>query len=288
MPRHGDLILLVSPKSKRYLRRLEAGQDFHTNDGVIQEDALLGAEYGDVLTTHLGRAYRLLRPSLYDLVKGVKRKTQIIYPKEIGYIVMRLGIGPGVRVIEAGSGSGSLTLALSWFCGEHGRVYTYEQRPEFAELCRRNLDWAGLGQNVEQHDRDIAQGFDQTGVDALFLDVRTPWDYLDQAAAALAPGAPIGFLLPTTNQVCDLLEALERKPFAGMEVMEILLRRHKAVYERFRPEDRMVAHTGYLVFARQQTGAEHASELPPKPERPAPEPEADDGPDAAEPAPADQ
>ncbi|GAB7078675.1 hypothetical protein JCM14635_03480 [Megalodesulfovibrio paquesii] len=174
---------------------------------------------------------------------------------------MRLGIGPGIRVIEAGSGSGSLTLALSWFCGPTGQVYTYEARPEFAKLCARNLAWAGVGENVTQHVKDIAEGFDQTGVDALFLDVRTPWDYLEHAAAAVAPGATLGFLLPVTNQVSRLVEALERGPFAGIEVMELLVRRWKPVPDRLRPDDRMVAHTGFLVFARQEDPSFKAESL---------------------------
>ena len=252
MPVPGELALLVSPKAKRYLHRVAQEGSIHTHDGVIPMAEVAAVTFGGIVCTHLGRPYRVLKPTLYDLVKGVKRQTQIIYPKEIGYIIMRLGIGPGMRVIEAGSGSGSLTVALSWYLGESGRLYTYEKRPEFAALCRRNLEWAGVGDNVEQQCRDIAEGFDQTDVDALFLDVRTPWDYLEQAAAAMAPGAPAGFLLPTTNQVSDLLAALEHAPFAGVEVVEILLRRWKPVAERLRPDDRMVAHTGFLVFVRRQ------------------------------------
>ncbi len=252
MPAHGQLVQMVSPKGKRYLIRVGSSEALHTHDGFIPMEAIEAAEYGDTLLSHMGRPYRLLRPTLYDLVKGVKRQTQIIYPKDIGYICMKLGIGPGCRVIEAGSGSGSLTLALSWFAGPQGHVYTYERRPEFAALCRKNLEWAGQGENVEQFDHDIAEGFQQSGVDALFLDVRTPWEYLPQAAAAVAPGAPLGFLLPTVNQVSDLLVGLEQGPFDGVEVLEILLRRYKPVPDRLRPDDRMVAHTGFLVFARQQ------------------------------------
>lgn len=255
MPAQGELVQLVSPKGKRYLIRVGAPQfkdGLHTHDGMIPMENIEKAQFGGQLTTHMGKVYRLLKPTLYDLVKGVKRQTQIIYPKEIGYICMKLGVGPGVRVIEAGSGSGSLTVALSWFCGPTGQVYTYEQRPEFLKLCRRNLDWAGVGENVQQINRDIAEGFEQNDADALFLDVRTPWEYLDQVAKAVSPGAPLGFLLPTTGQVSQLLEGLEEGPFAGVEVLEILIRRWKTNAQRLRPDDRMVAHTGFLVFARHQ------------------------------------
>ena len=252
MPSLGRLVLLVSPKGKRYLRPLDPGKTLHTNDGILQMSDVARAGFGRVALTHLGRPYQVIKPSLYDLVKGIKRQTQILYPKEIGYVLLKLGLGPGASVIEAGSGSGSLTLALSFMLGETGKVYTYERRPEFFELCAKNLERAGLGHNVERFNADIKDGFLQQGVDSLFLDVRNPWEYLDQVVKAVAPGAPLGFLLPTVNQVSELLAGLEAGPFADMEVLEILLRRYKPVPERLRPEDRMVAHTGFLIFARQR------------------------------------
>ncbi|MDR2892051.1 MAG: tRNA (adenine-N1)-methyltransferase [Deltaproteobacteria bacterium] len=267
MPEYGQLFILASPRGKRYLRRLEEGQDIHSGDGVISAESIRQAEYGSEVLTHQGVPYRLKRPGLYDLVRGVKRQTQIIYPKDISYICMRLGVGNGTRVIEAGSGSGSLTMALSWFSGERGQVYTYEAREEFYKLCRRNLEWAGVGQNVTQYNRDIAEGFEQSGesaADALFLDVRTPWEYLDQVVRAVKPGAPLAFLLPTVDQVGQLLRGLERGPFDDVEVEELLIRRWKPIADRLRPEDRMIAHTGFLVFAHVQERSEEFERLKPK------------------------
>ncbi|MDR1125969.1 MAG: tRNA (adenine-N1)-methyltransferase [Deltaproteobacteria bacterium] len=264
MPAYGELFILVSPKGKRCLRRLEEGQDIHCGDGVISAASLAEAEFGSEVPTHQGVPYRLKRPGLYDLVRGLKRQTQIIYPKDIAYICIRLGVGNGARVIEAGSGSGSLTMALSWFSGERGQVYTYETREEFYKLNKRNLEWAGLGQNVTRYQRDIADGFEQTDADALFLDVRTPWEYLDQVNRAVKPGAPLAFLLPTVDQVGQLLRGLEQGPFDDVEVEEILVRRWKPVADRLRPEDRMIAHTGFLVFARQQRRSETFESLKPK------------------------
>ena len=246
----GELVQLVSPKGKRYLRVFDPQESLNTHDGQIEMSLVGEAGYGHCVKTHIGRSYRIVKPTIYDLLKNIKRKTQIIYPKEIGYILLKLGIGPGSRVIEAGSGSGSLSIALSWYVGDQGKVFSYERRPEFVSLCAENLAQVGLTHRVEQFEQNISQGFEQKDVDALFLDVRTPWDYLHQAAAALRDGAPIGFLLPTANQVSQLLEALAEAPFADEEVLEIMLRRYKPVADRLRPEDRMVAHTGYLVFAR--------------------------------------
>jgi tRNA (adenine57-N1/adenine58-N1)-methyltransferase len=155
-------------------------------------------------------------------------------------------------MLEAGSGSGALTLALSWFCGPSGEVHSCEAREEFHKLARRNLTWAGLGDNVTLHQRDIAEGFPVQSADALFLDLRTPWEYLRHVPHALKPGAPIGFLLPTVDQVSALLRGLEQDAYDDVEVCELLLRRWKALADRLRPDDRMIAHTGFLVFCRLQ------------------------------------
>ncbi len=263
MPAYNELFILVSPKGKRSLRRLVAGQDVHGTDGVIPAAELASVGFGVEIKTQQGVPYRVLKPTLYDLVRGVKRLTQIIYPKDIGYICMRLGIGNGTRVIEAGSGSGSLTLAFSWFTGDSGHVYTYEAREEFYELCGRNLEWAGVGGNVTRHLRDIADGFLQSDADALFLDVRTPWEYLDQVTAAVKPGAALAFLVPTVEQVSLLLKGMESRPFDDIEVEELLVRGWKPVADRLRPNDRMIAHTGFLVFARTQERSREFEALKP-------------------------
>ncbi len=253
MPAFGELVIIVTPRGRRRLRRVEENQDIHTQDGVLLMSDIAAAEYGCEVCTSQGVPYRLLRPTLHDLVKGIKRQTQILYPKDIGLICIKLGVGPGKTVIEAGTGSGSLTIALSWFSGPTGHVHTFEVREEFCALARRNLAWAGVGDNVTTHCMDIANGFAEVrGADALFLDVRTPWDYLEHIPTAVCPGAALAFLLPTVNQVNKLLLGLERGPFADIEVCEISVRYWKPVADRLRPEDRMIAHTGFLVFGRQQ------------------------------------
>ncbi len=250
----GQLVMLVSPKGKRYFRVVHPEDILNTNDGQLQMQKVLEQDFGGKIYTHMDKAYTIMKPTLYDLIKSVKRQTQIIYPKDIGYIVIKLGIAPGCKVIEAGSGSGALTTALAWFAGPEGRVISFERRDEFASLCRLNLEKTGLESRVEIVNQDIESGFGLiSNVDALFLDVRTPWDYLEHIPEALVPGGPVGFLLPTMNQVSKLLEAMENRPFCFLEVVEIFLRHYKPVADRLRPEDRMVAHTGYLVFARLST-----------------------------------
>jgi tRNA (adenine57-N1/adenine58-N1)-methyltransferase len=245
-----DLALLVGRDRKSFILRLESGAELHTHRGVVRHASMIGAVWGSRVATHLGHPFLLLRPSTDDVIRGLKRRTQIIYPKDAGYILMRMSITTGSRVVEAGTGSGGLTIVLAQAVGPKGRVYSYEVRPEMQELARENLEGLGLGRNVEFKERDIAEGFDERDVDALFLDLPAPWDYLEQAHQALTGGGFLGSILPTTNQVTRLLSALDESGFGMMEVEELLLRQYKAVPARLRPMDRMVAHTGYLVFAR--------------------------------------
>lgn len=246
----GDLVLLISEDGKRFYTRLAPGHRQHTHQGIIDHDALLGQPLGRQVISTTGHAYVVVEPSLAELMKEVKRKTQIVYPKEAGRIIFKLNIYSGRRVIEAGAGSGALTLALARLVAPTGRVYSYEARPEILQNARANLERVGLAGWVEFRQGNIGDGFQETGVDALFLDVREPWRYLAQARAALKQSGFFGAIVPTTNQVSELLVALKVHDFGGLEVEETFLRTYKAIPGRLRPADVMVGHTGYLIFAR--------------------------------------
>jgi tRNA (adenine57-N1/adenine58-N1)-methyltransferase len=161
-----------------------------------------------------------------------------------------MGVGPGQTVMEAGTGSGSMTTALAYAVGPQGRVISYEVKQDVQNLARKNLTRFGLDSRVDFKLRDIGQGFDETDVDAFFLDVPNPYDYTGQVRAALKPGGYLCCLIPTFNQVERTLQALRHNRFAFIEVCELLLRYYKPEPSRIRPTDRMVAHTGFLVFAR--------------------------------------
>ena len=246
----GQLILLLGKDRKSFIFRLERGQQLQTHRGIFFHDDLIGRPMGSRVRSHLGHQYYLLTPSTDDLLRGIRRNTQIVYPKEIGYILMKMSIRPGSVVIEAGTGSGALAAGLALAVMPTGHVFSYEIRPDMLALANKNLNQFGLDEFVTLKLRDIAEGFDETEVDALFLDVPSPWHFLQQAHAALRGSGFLGAILPTANQVISLLRHLERSPFAFVEVEEILLRSYKVVPERLRPLDRMVAHTGYLIFAR--------------------------------------
>jgi len=246
----GDLAQLVSPSNKIFHIRLTPGEEFHTHRGFIHHDDLIGLPWGSQVPTHQGSLYYLLQPTLSDLLLATRRNTQIMYPKDIGFVLVTMGIGPGIQVLEAGTGSGALTTALAWAVGPQGRVTSYEIRPEMQRLAVKNLQRLGLAERVVLKLKDISDGFDEEDVDALFLDVPNPYDFIHHIQQALKPGGYFGSILPTTNQVARLLSALQRFDFGFIEVCEIMLRYYKAVPERLRPTDRMVAHTGYLIFAR--------------------------------------
>ncbi len=213
-------------------------------------DDLIGHPWGRQAHSHLGKPFLVLQPNLNELLLNLRRATTIMYPKDISFILFNMTIGPGQRVLEAGSGSGGLTIALAHTVGTQGHVYSYESRRKFQAVARQNVESLGLAERVTFKQRDIEEGFDEQDVDALFLDLPNPEDYLAQARGALKAGGFFGSLLPTANQVTELLSALEEHQFSFVEVCETMLRYYNPVAERMRPKHRMVAHTGYLIFAR--------------------------------------
>jgi tRNA (adenine57-N1/adenine58-N1)-methyltransferase len=261
--RDGDIAQLVGLRHKHFIITLKAGAKFETHRGVLLHDDLIGKAWGTQVFSHMGSPFFLLQPSLADLLTDLPRTTQILYPKDIGFILVTMGVGPGKKVIEAGSGSGSMTIATAYAVGDTGHVYSYEIRPDMHNLAKKNVERVGMTARVDFKLRDIQQGFDETDGDAFFLDVPNPWDYIAQVRAALKPGAFVCSVVPTFNQVEDLLLALRRGKFAFLEVCEILLRYYKPEPARLRPTDRMVAHTCFLIFARKIEPSEdtRASEL---------------------------
>lgn len=246
----GNLAELVGMGYKHFIINLKKGGALHTHRGIIHHDDLIGKPWGSKVFSHLGNPFFLLQPSLADIIRDTPRITQIMYPKDIGFILITMGIGPGMHVVEAGTGSGGLTTAFAYAVGESGRVYSYENRENMQLLARKNLDRLGLSERVEFKLKDISEGFEETDADALFLDLPNPYDYMSQVKECLKPGGFFGTILPTTNQIIRFLPELRRNGFSFIDVLEIMMRYFKPEADRFRPVDRMVAHTGYLIFAR--------------------------------------
>ncbi len=240
--------MLVAKDRKQFLLTLRSGEEFQTHHGILKHGDLIGCTWGAQVDSHLGVPFYLLQPSLRDLLLLIERRSQTLYPKDIGYILLRLSAGPGKRFLEAGTGSGALTMALAWTVGDEGRVFSVDPREDMQTLARANLSRTGLEERVTFLHGRIQDDFEVPSVDGLFLDLPEPADALEAALKYLRSGGAFGALVPTANQAEGLLAKMELLGFGNVDVCEILLRFYKTIPERFRPADRMVGHTGYLVF----------------------------------------
>ena len=247
----GDLILLYLDQRRTYLVAVEKGKTFHTHKGYFQLDALIGKEYGTRIASNLGTEFVALRPLLSDFVFKAQRRTQINYPKDVALIVMFSGIGPGSKLAEAGTGAGALTTALAHYVRPDGRVYSYEVRSEFTETARRNLVRAGLLDYVELKNKDVTIGIDETELDAVVLDLATPWLVIPHAYLAIKGGGTIVSFSPTIDQVVKTVEALQ-SGFADIQTVECIMRRMQTERGKTRPETLMTGHTGYITYARKR------------------------------------
>lgn len=246
----GDLAEIVGRSHYHHIVKIEGGKEIQSHKGVLKMDDLIGLRWGSTVKSHNGNTFFVLQPALNDILKDTPRNTQILYPKDIGFVLLSLGAGPGKTVVEAGTGSGALTTAFAYSVGPQGHVYTYEARKEMQDVAVRNLKKNYLDDRVTFKLRNIEEGFDEKNADCLFLDVPNSYDYIPQVKAALKPGGFFGGILPTANQVEKLLRALKENGFAFTEVCEILIRYYRTDPDRFRPADRMVGHTGFLIFSR--------------------------------------
>jgi tRNA (adenine57-N1/adenine58-N1)-methyltransferase len=248
--REGEDVLLYLDRKRTYLVRVEKGKSFHTHKGFVQLDGLVGKEYGTRITSSMGVEFVALKPTLRDYIFKIKRKTQISYPKDIALILMFSGVGPGSRVVEAGTGTGALTSALAFYVKPAGRVYSYEVRREFMDIALKNLERAGVSEYVILKNKDITAGIDEEEVDAVILDMATPWLVVPHAYSALRGSGVLVSFSPTIDQVVKTVEALKENGFVGIETVESLMRRMQVERGKTRPQTLMTGHTGYITFAR--------------------------------------
>lgn len=247
----GDRVLLVDNKKRRHLVTLAEGGAFHSHAGVLDHGLLIGRPDGSIVRTTKGMRFIALRPTLSDYVLEMPRGAQVIYPKDLGPILILADIFPGARVLESGVGSGALTTTLLRAVGATGHVYGYELREDFAQRAQRNVE-GFLGSNLPftVEVRDVYEGIDLQDLDRVLLDLPEPWQVVKHAAGALVPGGILLSYLPTIGQVMRLREELEDSLFGMMETLEILQRSWHVDGQSVRPDHRMVAHTGFLTCAR--------------------------------------
>ena len=246
----GERVLLFDAKGRRYLVTLAAGGEFHTHSGPVSHDDLIGQEEGIQVRSTRGARYTVVRPTLAEVVLKMPRGAQVIYPKDLGPILILADVFPGARVFESGLGSGALSMALLRAGAE---ITGYEVRSDFAARAQANVAGflgSGVLDRYRVQVRDAYDGIDETGLDRVVLDLPEPWRMVKTAEGALRPGGILVSYLPTIGQVSMLRDGLDRSGFGIAETIEVLQRSWHIEGQSVRPDHRMVAHTGFLTSAR--------------------------------------
>ncbi len=246
----GELVLLIDPKDRRYLVTLEDSGSFQNHAGSLQHQDLVGVEDGSEVQTSLGQSLQVFRPTLSDFILSMPRGAQVIYPKDIGPILMLADIGPNTKVFESGVGSGALSMAM---LQTGASIVGYEIREDFAGRATNNVR-TFLGEEVlnryQVHIRDCYEGIDERDFDRVVLDIPEPWNVVAHAGLALKSGGIFVSYSPSITQSVQTTHALKRSGFGEIKTTEVLHRGWNIAGSSVRPDHRMVAHTGFLTRAR--------------------------------------
>lgn len=245
-------VLFFFNDSKKWLMKVSRKQQFHTHVGVIDHAKAIGKEYGSAIRTNKGKIIYLLKPTVYDYVMKSQRTTQIVYPKDLGYIAARTGLQSGQKIVEIGTGSGSLTTFLASLVKPRGHVYTYDVDENFMAIARKNIDRAGVSKYVTMEKLDIKniKKVPQAEVDLVVIDLGDPWTVVPQARKMLNGSGFLVAICPTMNQLEKLAVALWENDFFDMEFTEQIVRTIEAREGKTRHSFRGIGHTTYVAFAR--------------------------------------
>lgn len=246
----GDKVLLIDARGRRYLLTLKEGGEFHSHAGYLTHAELVGRAPGTTLRSTKAQPYTALRPTLEDFVLKMPRGAQVIYPKDLGPILVLADIFPGARVLESGVGSGALSMTLLRAGAE---VVGYELREDFAAKAKENVGaflGASVGDRYQVELRDCYEGIDEREVDRVVLDLPEPWRVVGHAEKALVPGGILCAYTPSITQAAQTREALVDGPWIEARTLEVLQRTWHVEGQAVRPDHRMVAHTGFLTMAR--------------------------------------
>ena len=249
----GEQVLLIDQRGRRHLVMLRKGETFHSDRGWVTHDAMIGHADGSWVRTSKGTRYVVLRPTLAEYVLDMPRGAQVIYPKDLAMVMFWADIYPGARVLEAGMGSGALTLALLRSVGPEGRVISYEQREDFARRALANIHLRmGEITNLAVRLRPVEEGLsEEESVDRAVFDLPEPWRLVEPVASVLRSGGIFLSYVPTIIQSHQLTETLRRHPgYTLVETFETLFRPWNIENTSVRPFHRMVAHTGFITVAR--------------------------------------
>ncbi|MFW9849548.1 MAG: tRNA (adenine-N1)-methyltransferase [Candidatus Thorarchaeota archaeon] len=247
----GSLVYIFLDAKRNWIRKVTEGGKFHSNKGIISYDDIIGRPYGIKIESHSGKVFQIHKPSQNDIQISLGRNTQIIYPKDAATIINETGICADSRVVESGTGSGSLTWVLSRAVGSSGHVYTYELREDMYAGAKKNLERFADMDRITMYNQDILEGIKEENLDAIVFDLATPWLALDDAHRVLKPSHFIASYSPTIEQVMKTCKTMGESGNWGMvKTLEILKREIMVREGKTRPPTWMVGHTGYMTFAR--------------------------------------
>ena len=250
----GELVLLVDRKDRRYLFPLVAGKAFHSHSGLIEHDALIGGPAGVTVSSSGGASYLVVRPTLADVVLKMPRGAQVIYPKDLGAIMMLADIFPGARVFETGLGSGALSIALLRAGAE---IFGAEIREDFASRAVKNIETFLGAEALDRYHVALADSYesiDATDIDRAILDLPEPWNVIPHLREVLRPGGTVVAYTPSITQAARVRAELDAGPYAMAQTIEVLHRGWHIEGQAVRPDHRMVAHTAFLTSARRIAG----------------------------------
>ena len=244
-----ETIVLIDEKERKYILNTSQKTDKYKGVGVVDPKIFVGREYGSQFD--LGnKKFWVLKPSLMDKIQSLKRRAQIILPKDAAQIIINCSIKPGSKVLEAGIGSGALTVSLASMIAPNGKIISYDNREEFIDHAFKNIKTAELDSLVETKLKDVTEGIDEKNLDAIILDMPNPWDAVKHAFKSLKPGGYLCCYSPLSTQVQKNVEEIKKYNFIEIKTFENIQREIVVSENGMRPSFNMLGHTGYLTFAR--------------------------------------
>ena len=245
-------VLFYFNHSKKWLMKISKKESLHTHIGVIKHSDAIGKEYGSRVNTNKDKYVYLLKPTMYDYVMKIQHGTQIVYPKDLGYIVARAGIGSGQKILEIGTGSGSLTSFIANIVKPSGHVYTFDVNENFMKIAEKNIKKAGVSKYVTQHNLDLKtrKKMPLKDIDVALIDLGDPWTVIPQVRRMLKGSGAVFAICPTMNQLEKLTMTLVENEFTDIESTEHILRTIEAREGKTRHSFQGIGHTTYLCFAR--------------------------------------
>lgn len=256
----GDLLWVVYDHKRKWLLRAKAGENFQTHLGIIKYDDIIGKEYGFKVVSNTNAFFWVFEPLPVDVILKMGRATQIIYPQDIGFILVQTDIGPGKKVVEAGTGSGSLTINLAYYVRPNGHIYSYDINEKSTKQAQKNLEKMNLAAFATLKAGDVCQAIEEKEVDVVMLDLATPWLAVENAWGALKESGSICCFSPTIEQVKKNVKILNIRGFVDIRTHEVLCQDYQVRENATRPITTMIGHTGFMTFARKALRTEKAIE----------------------------